>query len=227
MKNEIKITVSKDGPYIVTGKVPLIEKITLVDKNGDPIKWKTGKQLSKRNCTLCRCGHSNNKPFCDSTHLKINFNGKEIENKKYKDMALPTNGPELTLMDAKELCSNAGFCYRVGGTWNLTGNSNYKKSKKLAIQQACDCPSGRLVIYDKKSKKEIEPKFKPTIGIIEIPHKNLSGPIWVMGRIPIVSSNGKEYEIRNRVTLCRCGASKNKPFCDGAHVSIGFLDKKS
>ncbi|UCF09264.1 MAG: CDGSH iron-sulfur domain-containing protein, partial [Thermoplasmata archaeon] len=44
------------------------------------------------------------------------------------------------------------------------------------------------------------------------------GPIWVRGRIPIESADGHIYEIRNRVTLCRCGWSSNKPFCDSSHL---------
>ena len=38
------------------------------------------------------------------------------------------------------------------------------------------------------------------------------------GRIPIQSADGTEYEVRNRATLCRCGRSHNKPFCDGTHL---------
>ena len=53
----------------------------------------------------------------------------------------------------------------------------------------------------------------------------MSGPLWVRGGVPVVSADGTPYEIRNRVTLCRCGASQNKPFCDGSHASIGFTDE--
>jgi CDGSH-type Zn-finger protein len=42
--------------------------------------------------------------------------------------------------------------------------------------------------------------------------------------VQLVGSDGYEYEIRNRVTLCRCGASRNKPFCDGTHAAIKFND---
>jgi CDGSH-type Zn-finger protein len=41
----------------------------------------------------------------------------------------------------------------------------------------------------------------------------------------VVSGDGAAYETRNRVTLCRCGQSSNKPFCDGTHASVGFKDK--
>ena len=40
----------------------------------------------------------------------------------------------------------------------------------------------------------------------------------------VVAKDGHRYEVRNRVTLCRCGASKNKPFCDGSHAAIEFKD---
>ena len=77
-----------------------------------------------------------------------------------------------------------------------------------------------------KNGKDIEPNFKPSIVLVEDPSAHCSGPIWVRGRVPIESADGKEYEIRNRVTLCRCGKSVNKPFCDGTHVKIGFNEKR-
>ncbi len=61
--------------------------------------------------------------------------------------------------------------------------------------------------------------------MIEDPQEGVSGPLWVRGGIPVVSADGTPYEVRNRVTLCRCGASQNKPFCDGSHASIGFTDE--
>jgi CDGSH-type Zn-finger protein len=63
-----------------------------------------------------------------------------------------------------------------------------------------------------------------SIGLIEDPEQQCSGPLWLQGGIPIVAADGFEYEVRNRVTLCRCGASKNKPFCDGTHATIKFRD---
>jgi len=56
--------------------------------------------------------------------------------------------------------------------------------------------------------------------------KEISGPLWGRGGIPVIGADGVTYEVRNRVALCRRGASSNKPFCDGSHASIGFNDGK-
>ena len=74
-----------------------------------------------------------------------------------------------------------------------------------------------MVVWDKKTGKSIEPKLEKSVGLIEDPDLDSSGPIWVMGGIPITSEEGDQYETRNRVTLCRCGKSKTKPFCDSSH----------
>jgi CDGSH-type Zn-finger protein len=50
------------------------------------------------------------------------------------------------------------------------------------------------------------------------------GPYSVEGPIRLVDADGNEYDVsaRKRVSLCRCGGSVNKPFCDGTHSKIGF-----
>lgn len=215
-----EINVSKDGPYLVSG-MPLKKEIIICDEDEEPLKWKDGENCPvPENYALCRCGKSGNKPFCDATHAAIKFDGTEIaDNRKYADIAEKYPGSKVDLNDAESLCSGAGFCHRQGGTWELTENSSKIESKKLAIEQACNCPSGRLVIFDKDKKIIIEPKFEKSISLVEDPERKNSGPIWVKGRVLIKSCDGKEYETRNRVTLCRCGKSKNKPFCDASHLS--------
>jgi hypothetical protein len=85
-----------------------------------------------------------------------------------------------------------------------------------------DCPAGRLVAWDKASGRPIEHALPVSIGLVEDPEQQCAGPLWLRGGIPVVAADGFEYEVRNRVTLCRCGESKNKPFCDGAHAAIKF-----
>ena len=223
---ERKITVTKDGPYIVSGSIPLAKEIIVSGSDGIPVSWEHGKLFPlQETSALCRCGHSTNKPFCDGSHIKTKFDGTETApDILYKDQAETTTGPGLVLDDAAALCAVALFCHRAGDAWTLTEKSQDPAARETAMQEACDCPSGRLVARDPKTGKPFEPEFAAAIGIIEDPHKKISGPLWIKGRVPVQGADGKVYEVRNRVTLCRCGHSKNKPFCDGTHTSIGFKD---
>lgn len=65
---DVRITVMKDGPY----RVEADEDLELMDHEGNPIPVRKGRPVS-----LCRCGGSENKPFCDGTHSKIGFEGAE------------------------------------------------------------------------------------------------------------------------------------------------------
>jgi CDGSH-type Zn-finger protein len=228
-KEAPKIKITENGPYLVSGGIPLSKEVIVTDNEGTPEKWKETKKFdSQENYALCRCGKSKNKPFCDGTHVSAKFNGQETAdvNEKYADNAEIISGHDLILQDNAKLCIGAGFCHRGEGTWDLTEKSNIPECRKLAIEEACNCPSGRLVVLDKKTKKPIETLFKPSISLTEHPNNTVSGPLWVKGNISIESSSGKQYEKRNRVTLCRCGKSGNKPFCDGTHIDINFKDNK-
>jgi CDGSH-type Zn-finger protein len=217
--HRLKIKVTKNGPYLVSGGIPVSEQLMCVDTDGQCHGWKEGKKYpTQENYALCRCSHSGNKPFCDGTHVKIKFDGtEEAARTPYLEQAGEIEGPGLKLTDAQDFCASARFCHRAGGTWKLTEKSDDPKAKKIAIEEACDCPSGRLVAWGKEGKA-IEPDFGPSIGLVEDTQAKKMGPIWVRGGIPIESADGTLYEVRNRVTLCRCGKSSNKPFCDGSHL---------
>jgi CDGSH-type Zn-finger protein/uncharacterized Fe-S cluster protein YjdI len=99
--------------------------------------------------TLCRCGASKNKPYCDGSHQKIGF--------------------------------------------NATGEP----------------PSGRTDMLPLRD------------GVLAIdPQAN--GPLRVRGNLEITSGTGRVVARVTSASLCRCGASANKPFCDGTHTKIGF-----
>lgn len=219
-----KIKVSHNGPYFISGGIPLIQEEIREDSEGNCHSWYKIKQYPPNETyALCRCGHSGNKPFCDGTHTKINFDGTETaDDEPYKESAQVIEGPDLILADKKNLCVHARFCLRAGGIWNLVRQSDNQDAKEIAIQEAANCPSGRLVVYDKKTGKAIEPEFEKSIVVTEYPSRWEYGPLWVRGGIPVESADGKIYEIRNRVTLCRCGRSQNKPFCDGRHASSKY-----
>jgi CDGSH-type Zn-finger protein len=211
----IKITV--DGPYVVSGGAPLQEQIVSVDDQGEPHGWREGRTYQvEGEYALCRCGHSQRMPFCDGGHAGAGFDGTETALEvPYAEQAERFEGPGLVLSDAETLCAATGFCHRQGGTWELTRRSADAVARATAIEEACDCPSGRLVAWEKDGRA-IEPDLDPSLGLVEEPNGRM-GPIWVRGGIPVQSAEGKTHEVRNRVTLCRCGRSNNKPFCDGGH----------
>jgi CDGSH-type Zn-finger protein len=219
LKNKMKIKIVKNGPYIVSGGVPLYEQIIITDEAGHTKDLVDEKEFPLQDTyTLCRCGKSKNKPYCDGTHNDINFDGTETASRKpYIEKAEIFEGPELKLTDAHEFCDHSRFCMRSGGIRNLIEKSDDPEAKQTAIEEAMICPSGRLVLWDKKTEKPFEKEFKPSIVLVRDEQKKCQGPIWVRGGIPIESADGTMYESRNRVTLCRCGKSENKPYCDGSH----------
>jgi CDGSH-type Zn-finger protein len=221
-----KIIVSKDGPYLVSGNIPLSVQIITPNKEGFSWDWKQGKTFdTKSDYELCRCGSSKTKPFCDGTHRAIRFDGKLTATRTpFARQAEIFDGPTLTLSDAENLCAFARFCDPGGKIWSLIQETDNPKARELAVREANHCPAGRLVVHDKKTRREVEDKLQPSIGVIEDPALGCSGPLWVRGGITIESEDGKPYEVRNRVTLCRCGSSNNMPFCNGSHASIKFKD---
>ncbi len=214
-----KIKILKNGPYQVSGNVPLKENIIEPGPDGISREWGTGKTYPGTDATyhLCRCGHSKNKPFCDGVHLKTKFNCEETAGHiPFDEAAALKIGAAVDLLDNESLCAVARFCDRGAQVWGLIEDSD-KESVALAIDEACKCPTGRLVIVTKDGKR-IEPELKKEIGAVYDPVKNCLGPLWVKGGIEIEGADGVKYEVRNRVTLCRCGQSSNMPFCDASHL---------
>lgn len=224
-REEMKVVVSRDGPYLVTGGIPLLLLKVVSNEEGFSWDWKEVRRYeTDRSYRLCRCGRSGNKPFCDDTHLKVGFNGKEIASRQpFSAQAKLYEGPGLELADAEALCSSARFCHPGGTIWELVKKTD-PEARELALREAARCPSGRLVLRDRRTGKELEEALEPSIGVVEDGPRGCSGPLWVRGGIRVESENGEPYELRNRVTLCRCGASRNKPFCNGGHAVVRFRD---
>ena len=216
---KFKIKVKYNGPYVITGGVPLLDLTMETDEQGLSVRWKEGKRYPlEEKYELCRCGKSKNRPFCDDSHHDFPFDGTETASREpVITHAEPvTAGPEFDLIDIPILCSSSRFCDRAGGAWDNTRAENDPEARMIAIQEVGDCPAGRLLLR-LKNGQFIEPKFETSIGVVFDPIIKNIGPLWVRGGIQIEAADGHVYEIRNRVTLCRCGSSTNKPFCDGKH----------
>lgn len=220
-----RITILENGPYLVSGNVPLDLQTIAPDDGGGSWTWSAGRSFeSSERYALCRCGASSTKPFCDGTHARIDFDGTETASRApFARQSTVTEGPTLSLRDADDLCAVARFCDNRGKIWNLISGTDSPETRATVEHEATHCPSGRLVVYDRATGEAIEPELPHAIGIVEDPGMTCSGPLWVRGGIAITSHDGRAYEARNRVTLCRCGKSDNKPFCDGSHTD-GFQD---
>jgi CDGSH-type Zn-finger protein len=222
-----KVQITKNGPYMITGDLPLRKETIGTNSAGESLKWIAGKPFPAQTAyALCRCGHSAKKPFCDGSHASAHFDGTETASREpYQKQAKTIEGPSLSLTDAEKLCAFARFCDPNGQVWNLVNETDNPGARKIFMRQVGECPSGRLVAWDNSTGKSIEPDHELSIGLIEDPANRCAGPVWLRGGIPVIGSDGFHYEVRNRVTLCRCGASQNKPFCDGTHAAIKFKDE--
>jgi CDGSH-type Zn-finger protein len=223
---KVKITVTKNGPYMVSGDVPLAKQTIVTDREGGSEEWREGEALKHpESYALCRCGHSRTKPFCDGSHQKAHFNGTETASRaSYADQAQPFEGRTMVLTDVESLCAFGRFCDPHGQVWNQVTRSDDPEVRRTFVRQVNNCPAGRLVAWERASGKAVENPLPQSIGLVEDPSQGVSGPLWVRGGIPLIAADGFAYEVRNRMTLCRCGASSNKPFCDGSHVTVKFRD---
>jgi len=219
----------KDGPYLVTGDIDLSIEAIVPNEEGYSATYEKGKKFpSDKEYSLCRCGKSKNMPYCDGSHRDGNFDGTETASRKdFFESAEKMKGPDITLYDEGSLCAYARFCDRPRRAWAMASNPKNEEETKRAIEEACDCPSGRLVAVDNRTNEIYEPKLKKEITLLEDPALDISGPLYVKGGIQVEAADGHKYEIRNRQTLCRCGESSNKPFCDGTHASCKFRDNLS
>lgn len=222
-KNLRLIEVCVYGPYIVKGNVPLATKVQIVSEFGEPLAWEKGGEIpTGETYFLCRCGHSSHKPFCDGTHLDINFDGTELAatNKTAERQETLPGSKNIIIRNDWSLCTSAGFCAnRMTSITEMAAHTDDTQVRAMAIAMIEHCPSGALTYALKHGSADIEVDLPQQIACTtEIIQKGaIQGPLWVTGGIPIIRADGEPFEIRNRVTLCNCGRSQIKPLCDGSH----------
>jgi CDGSH-type Zn-finger protein len=227
VKAQVSVAISKDGPYVVSGDAPLTEEIVGANAEGESVEWQRGRAFdAPAKYALCRCGQSARAPFCDGTHAKVGFDGTETASRTpFAAQARIFDGPDLSLLDVRHLCADARFCDPNGKVWTQVARTDDPDVRAMFLSQVHNCPAGRLLAFDKAAGKTIESDSPLAIGLIEDPVEDCSGPIWLRGGVALTSADGHQYERRNNMTVCRCGSSKNKPFCDGTHASINFKAK--
>lgn len=221
------ITVTEKGPYLVYGRPPLSAQYIMPDLKNESWFFQQGRSFSTQAepTALCRCGASARKPYCDGSHLRTQWDpALRAPLSPPKQETERVEGPDLVLTDNPSYCVFARFCHPFGDAWTLTEHSDDAASRRLAVREASMCPGGRLTAWDRAGGKPYEYRFEPSLGLIEDPAINAGGGLWVRGGIPVRREDGSLYEVRNRVVLCRCGRSENKPYCDGTHAAVKWRD---
>lgn len=217
------ITAMPNGPLVVEGGVPVYRRHAEESEHGEPLTWVTTARLDPTErftadrYKLCRCGQSGDKPFCDGTHKSAGFVADETASGTYGERSRELGGTNITVRDDRSICVHAGFCTtRATNAWKQVKATDESAVRAQVIAMIEKCPSGALTY--RFDGDDVEPLFAQAVSVVD------DGPLWVTGGIPVTTSDGTTIETRERVTLCRCGSSANKPLCDGSHADAGFAD---
>jgi CDGSH-type Zn-finger protein len=213
-----QVRVHANGPYIVTN----VDTLTT---------WLGESYPNTPRMSLCRCGGSASKPFCDGTHARKPFDdGKDP--KRLPDRQNTYVGQQVTILDNRGTCAHSGFCTdRLSSVFHLKEDPFITPSGARMdeiVRAVRDCPSGALslAIDGREARDTVDTVRKRSIEV------SRDGPYRVTGGIPLVDDKGVSVT-RNagasleHYSLCRCGHSQNKPFCSGMHWYVRFQDPVS
>jgi CDGSH-type Zn-finger protein len=213
MATRPKIAVLPNGPYYLLNDPEPSPVPNLRRASGDPCVTAPG-------IALCRCGGSRNKPFCDGTHSAISFkdrNGADPAKNRRKAYA----GKKITILDNRAICSHAAHCtdelkevFRHHDQPWIDPDAAEVEEIIATIKK---CPSGALS-YAIDGVEAKLPQRPPLVTVTD------HGPYAVTGAIELMGIEFGEGASKEHYTLCRCGQSKNKPFCDGSHWEANFRD---
>lgn len=210
-----EIQVSADGPYLVSNVTDLRNWL------GEP-------QDTRQQMSLCRCGQSSTKPYCDGTHARIGFSGAK-DPKRVADNRDSYKGQQIEILDNRGICAHSGFCTdRLASVFHLRQEPFITPSggRLDEIMQAVRaCPSGALsfAIDGVEARDQVDQPRPPSIEVSK------DGPYRVTGRVRLVDEQGNDIPraagaSSEHYSLCRCGQSQNKPFCSGMHWYVKFAD---
>ena len=199
-----------NGPYLVRN----LE--TLTNSRGESLE-------ARPEMALCRCGGSSNKPFCDGTHARIGFESHKLAG-RVEDRRDNYTAGSLTIHDNRGICQHSTYCtdelasvFKLGqDPWIDPTGAGVAR----IIEQVRRCPSGAL----SHSIDGVEYRDQQRASTVLI---SKDGPYRVSSGVGLNENAWGEGSSQEHYTLCRCGGSKNKPFCDGTHWTNNFHDEKN
>lgn len=142
-----------------------------------------------------------------------------------KDITKHYSNADITVVWKPAMCIHSTLCWK-----GLSSVFNPKQRPWIKIEggwtdeiiaQVEKCPSGALSYFRNNPTEENVPgtEVETVVEVIK------NGPLMVYGNITVKHKDGSETQKHRVTAFCRCGASSNKPFCDGTHVKIDFKDE--
>ena len=198
-----EIVFTKTTPYMVSG----LENF--YDANGKKLP-------TKPVMVLCRCGKSKNKPFCDGSHNAEGIDGEKKPG-RLKDKVHHFAGNEITIHDNRGVCSHDRSCVNFSPGVFKPGRRPWIDPNAAGVKEIVNtiekCPSGALgYTIGKITCTSLD--REPAIKVAE------NGPFEITGGIILKDDMNSKPQSAEHYTLCRCGKSKNQPFCDGSHDHV-------
>ncbi|MEM7179684.1 MAG: CDGSH iron-sulfur domain-containing protein [Spirochaetota bacterium] len=193
------------------------EKIAIEAIPNGPFKVSHAEKLSycglaqqiDGDCYLCRCGESKNAPYCDGNHSKAGF--KDTNPKKTQQEIKVWQGEKIKTYFNPNACMHVFYCKPMKELRAREGSDTSTATAEEIMKVVDSCPSGALT-YELKQKISTTPNtYEYPIEIIE------GGEIRIKEEFFLTNFSLQERQPSDKATLCRCGLSKNKPYCDASH----------
>lgn len=139
-----------------------------------------------------------------------------------KEKTTTYRGKAIDVQWDSRLCIHIGECGNAEGELFVGGRDPWCQPDLVPDEEVKDiikrCPSGALTYKDKAGGDDEQPAECNTVHVV------YNGPLYIQGELHVKNAAEDMDGIRYRAALCRCGQSRNKPFCDNSHLEAGFRD---
>lgn len=139
-----------------------------------------------------------------------------------KEKTTTYQGKNIDVQWDSRLCIHIGECGYSAGDLFVAGRDPWCQPDRVDDENVKDvvkrCPSGALTYNDKAQGENEQPAQCNTVQVV------YNGPLYIQGELHIENAPQDMPGVNYRAALCRCGQSKNKPFCDNSHLKAGFED---
>lgn len=207
----MKITLVKNGPICLAA----------AGEDFPVLQTSEGEEIAAgRKVFLCRCGSSRNKPFCDGAHAAVGYGDENAcENDRLQDF----EAPGITVHFNRSICSGAAECVHNLPAVFKSDGKDWIHPAEATVEEVMatvrKCPSGALT-FTVDGKTEIKEESENSVRIVR------NGPYEIKGPVEFASPKWSRNASRSNFALCRCGKSRNAPFCDYSHGEEGWDDSQ-